>query len=161
IKTLRFHHNRIDNFNDDGLYLTLPPRESLPEDTWIYENYITRVLTTLAFAQDAKNDNPVGNGIYIFRNVFDFRECTYGWIAKDADADAKPLALQQDQLCSDHGSPTWEPLFFYNNTVIAANNSWRDLYGEGIGSMGTYRSKRRVFNNLFVQIENDPGLTFI
>src|SRR5690349_23720058 len=29
VKTLAFHHNRIDNFNDDGIYLTLPPRASV------------------------------------------------------------------------------------------------------------------------------------
>ena len=51
IKTLRFHHNRIDNLNDDGLLLSLPPRAHVPEDIQIYENVITRVLTAMSFAE--------------------------------------------------------------------------------------------------------------
>ena len=38
----------LDNFNDDGLYLTLAPRASLPEEVRIFENIVSRVYTTLA-----------------------------------------------------------------------------------------------------------------
>ncbi len=162
VKTLRFHHNRLDNFNDDGLYLTLAPRPVVPDDIQIYENYFTRMYTTLAFAEDKKDlHNPVGAGVFIYRNIFDLRGGTYGWIPKDAATDDKPLALLPSRLCGDHGSPVWEPLFFYHNTVLTADTSWRSYYGDLLGVMGTDKgTKRRVFDNLFVQLAGVPGLSF-
>lgn len=157
LKTLAFHHNRIDNLNDDGIYLTLPPRASVPEDVRIYENLITRVYTVLAFAQaDDHSQKPqaIGPGVYVYRNVFDLRDGTYGWIPKDA---ASAAEISASRLCGDHGSPTWEPLMFYQNTVITAGNAFRDYYGAQL-VMGTKGTKRRVFNNAFVQIEGIPGL---
>ena len=160
IKTLRFHHNWLDNFNDDGLYLTFPPRDVLPDDTHIYENLFTRIYTTIAFAEDKRKRNPVGSGAYVFRNVFDLREGTYGWIAKDAATDNQPLALLASRLCGDHGTPIWDPLYFYQNTVITPGAAWRNYYGAMIGVMGSTGSKRRVFNNIFLQLDGDVGVNF-
>lgn len=155
VKGLQLHHNRIDNFNDDGIYLTLPPRASVPEGVQIYENVVTRVYTTLAFAEAEDHaPNTVGPGVYVYRNVFDLREGTYTWIPKDAAGAAGILA---SRLCGDHGAPTWEPLFFYHNTVITAGNAWRDYYGAQL-VMGTKGTKHRLFNNIFLQVEGTPGL---
>jgi hypothetical protein len=155
VKGLLFHHNRIDNFNDDGIYLTLPPRGSVPEGVRIYENVVSRVYTTLAFAEAEDHaPNAIGPGVYVYRNVFDLREGTYTWIPKDA---AVAPAISASRLCGDHGSPTWEPLFFYHNTVITAGNAWRDYYGAQL-VMGTKGTKRRLFNNIFLQVEGSPGL---
>jgi hypothetical protein len=163
IQKLRFHHNLVENFNDDGLYLTFPPRDFVPQDVQVYENVFRRVYTTLAFAEHKGKRNAVGPGIFIFRNVFDLRDGTYGWIPKDQLTDARPLELQASRLCGDHGNPVWDPLFFYNNTVITAGNSWRDYYGAQmgvVGMIGNTSSTRRVFNNIFVQLEGNPGLSF-
>jgi len=157
LKTLRFHHNRVDNFNDDGIYLTLPPRASVPEGVQIYENLMTRIYTTLAFAEaedGSASKNTIGSGVYVYRNVFDLRDGTYTWIPKDA---AGAATISASRLCGDHGSPTWEPLFFYHNTVVTAGNAWRDYYGAQL-VMGTKDTRRRLFNNIFVQIEGSPGL---
>ena len=162
IKTLRVHHNRIDNFNDDGIYLTIPPRTALPEDVQIYENLVTRVYTTLAFAENEHEHggppNSIGPGVYLYRNVFDLRAPTYGWIPKDAAMAASMAgALSPSRMCGDHGSPVWEPLWFYQNTVINAGPVWRDYYGAQM-VMGTHGTKRRLFNNVFLQLEGNPGL---
>jgi len=155
LKGLAFHHNRIDNFNDDGIYLTLPPRASVPEGIRIYENLVTRVYTALAFAEaDDRSANPIGPGVYLYRNVFDLRDGTYGWIPKDA---AGAATLSPSRMCGDHGSPTWEPLFFYHNTVINPGSAFRDYYGEQM-VMGTKGTKRRLFNNVFIQVDGNPGL---
>ena len=155
LKTVRFHHNRIDNFNDDGLYLTLPPRASVPEDVQIYENLVTRVFTTLAFAEDKhRAPNTIGPGVYVYRNVFDLRDGTYEWIP---DATAAAAARVQNRMCGDHGSPTWDPVLFYHNTVITAGNAIRDYYAAQL-VMGTKGTKRRLFINIFVQLEGTPGL---
>lgn len=156
IKTLRFHHNRIDNLDDDGLYLTVPPRDAVPEDVWIYANYISRTLTALAFADSGqKTANAIGPGVHVFRNVFDLRDGTYGWPAKDAASDTK-LDEQPSRLCGDHGSPIWDPILFYNNTVITRGPSFRGYYGAGI-VMNAQHTKRRALNNIFMQLDGAPG----
>ncbi|HEX4492949.1 MAG TPA: DUF1565 domain-containing protein [Acidimicrobiia bacterium] len=161
IKKLRLHHDRIDNFNDDGIYLALPPRDSVPEDVQIYENYISRVYTVIAHAQHKTTSNTVGPGVYVFRNVFDLREPTYNWIAKDADLDASgnKAGMLASRMCGDHGSPTWEPLFVYHNTIVTAENAFRNYYGAML-VMGTKGTKRRLFDNIFLQVSGKPGLSF-
>lgn len=155
VKRLRFHHNRVDNFNDDGIYLTLAPRAAVPEGIEIFENVISRAYTTLSFSEaEDHTPNAVGPGVYLYRNVFDLRDGTYTWIAKEASGTA---TISPSRLCGDHGTPTWEPLFFYQNTVIAAGNAWRDYYAAQL-VMGTKGTKRRLFNNIFLQIEGKPGL---
>lgn len=159
IAGLRFHHNRVENFNDDALYLTLPPRAALPRDTHIHDNVFARVLTALSFAEDRAPGNPIGPGAYVFRNVFDLRDGSYSWPPKDAAADTPVLALAASKTVGDHGSPTWEPLFVYHNTVITAGPVHRGYYG-ALFVQGTKASVRRVFNNLFVQLAGPPGLVF-
>ena len=155
VKHLAFHHNRIDNFNDDGIYLSLPPRVAPPEDVRIYENLVSRIYTTLAFAEaDDHTPAPIGTGVYVYRNVFDLRDGTYTWIAKDASG---APTISASRLCGDHGSPTWEPLLFYHNTVVTAGPAVRDYYAAQL-VMGTRGTRRRIFNNAFVQIEGNPGL---
>ena len=160
IKTLRFHHNRGDNFNDDGIYLALPPRDVVPEDVQIYENVISRVYTVFAFAQHRTTTNSIGPGVYIFRNVFDLRDGTYNWIAKDAATDASGTGLHlAGRMVGDHGSPTWEPMFVYHNTIVTAAQGFRGYYGAQL-VQGTKNSKRRVFDNIFIQLDGQPGVVF-
>ncbi len=159
IKTLRFHHNRVDNFNDDALYLTLVPRDSVPEDVHIYQNLITRSYTALAFGdRGAKQPNPVGSGIHLFRNVFDLREGVYFSIPSDPRGE-QAYKASPGWMCRDHGSPTWEPMFFYNNTVITAAKPWRDYYAAAM-IVKTQNTKRRLFNNIFLHVDGMPGSSF-
>ncbi|MGN6103557.1 MAG: hypothetical protein ACTHU0_00390 [Kofleriaceae bacterium] len=158
LKSLRFHHNLVDNFNDDALYLVLAPRQAVPEDIRIYENWISRAYSALAFAEDG-SPNQIGPGVYLYRNVFDLRVGTYGWIPQDETGDKVPVELLASRMCGDHGSPIWEPLFFYHNTVINAGKAVRDYYGLQM-VMGMRGTKRRLFNNVFVQVDGEPGLNF-
>ncbi len=159
LKTLRFHHNLLENFNDDGIYLTLLPRHNVPIDIYVYENVFRRIYTAIAFAGPSTGEvNPIGTGVYMFRNVFDLRNDAYIWPAKDATQDRAP-ARTPSRLIGDHGSPIWEPLFFYQNTVLSTGNAWRDFYGAGI-IVSAQGSSRRVFNNIFVRDDGDPGIYF-
>jgi hypothetical protein len=63
------------------------------------------------------------------------------------------------RLASDHGSPTWEPIWFYHNTVLTAEKAFRGFYGAGWGGHMN-GATRRVFNNIFVQSDSAPGLVF-
>lgn len=159
---VRFHHNLVDNFDDDGLYLTLE-RSAPPRDIHIYQNYISRTLTALSFAWSDDQVRPaLGPGVYIYRNVMDFRRGTYGMPPRSAELDASTTFedhCRAGRPCGDHGSPYWEPMFFYHNTVIAKEKAFRNFYGLGMGGH-TQNTTRRLFNNIFVQIDGLPGLAF-
>lgn len=165
VKGLRLHHSGLDNFNDDGIYLTRPPRASLPDGIEIFENQVTRTYTALAFAGEETRTragnapppppgNPIGGNVYVYRNLFDLRDGTFAWPAKDAQSTAEFVA---SRVCSDHGSPTWEPLLFYQNTVVVAGPTYHDYYAAQL-VMGTRATQRRILNNLFVHVTGLPGL---
>lgn len=158
VKTLRFHHNRVDNFNDDAIYLTFTPRPTVPDDVHVFENLVTRSYTVLAFAGEKGSKNAIGGGAYVFRNVFDLRDPPYVWLAKDAAADRSPLP-SPGRMCGDHGGPIWDPVFFYHNTVVTDGRAWRDYYGAQM-IVGVRKSTRRLFDNIFVRVDGDPGLYF-
>jgi len=153
IDGLKFHHNFVDNFNDDGLYLTGDWRPG--RDIQIYQNRLGRCLTVFSFA--GKGNDQQGTDAYIFRNVIDLREPVHYYQPKGPDQPQQITTF--GRLCSDHGSPIWKPMVFYHNTVIAADSAFRNYYGAGLG--GHLRgTKRRVLNNIFVQVRGLPGLNF-
>ncbi len=141
IDRLRFHHNFVDNFNDDGLYLTLDMPSG--EDVRIYQNYLSRSLSMLAFS--GKGDDQKGEVASIYRNVIDLRT---GTLSLDE--------MQTSRICGDHGSPSWKPIRFYQNTVLAPETPWRDYYAAGLGSH-LQGSDRVLLNNIFHHITGTPG----
>ena len=48
VKNLQFHHNFVDNFNDDGLYLYAGGKAG--KNVRISQNFLSRCLSTFAFA---------------------------------------------------------------------------------------------------------------
>ncbi len=159
IKGLKLHHCLVDNFNDDGIYLTAAEAGG---DVHIYQNYISRCLHAFSYHGNFKP----GSGVKVYRNLIDLRRpVPYMWPEKADDPNfPEPKAGEPrrwpwtGRLCGDHGSPVWEPLAFYHNTVIWRDSAFRDYYGGGWG--GHVNSKRAVFNNIFVQLEGNPGLNF-
>lgn len=172
IHNLRFHHNFVDNFNDDGLEMGPRTKDQL---AWIYCNRISRCLSFITQHETITTvDFDPGTGIYIFRNVIDMRQPTYGsprradMAAGGADEDRE--MWRTCELGTDHKSPIWCNYYFYQNTVLKKEPAWRDQYAFGFAVRGltgpprpwngekTIRSPRRVFNNIFLQVEGLPGL---
>lgn len=153
VQRLKFHHNLLDNMNDDGLYLSAwgPPGS----DVHIYQNYLSRCLTLFAFGLGRGSESDPGSGTYIYRNIIDLRApVPYGYPLPDA-----PQLTSYGRLCGDHGEPVWEPINFYHNTVVSHGPPYRGYYASGWG--GHMRgTQRRVFNNIFLQAEGLPGLNF-
>ncbi|MDA0838727.1 MAG: hypothetical protein O3B01_16100 [Planctomycetota bacterium] len=156
---LRFHHNLVENFNDDGLFLTA--RHAEAGDTYIYQNRLARCLTTLAFGYGRSSFRRHGKGVYLYRNVFDFMQPVHYGIPGPEVTRVPGEA----RLCGDHGGPTWEPMTFYHNTFLAAAPGWRG-YALGLG-YHMQRTTRRVFNNIFVvdkmptQAAPEPGVDYV
>ncbi|MEO8496333.1 MAG: right-handed parallel beta-helix repeat-containing protein, partial [Planctomycetota bacterium] len=160
VHNLRFHHNFVDNFNDDGIEVGARKRDQL---LFVYQNLISRCQITFTLHEMEQDESPAtvdpGSGVYITRNVIDLRRGTFKGPPQEPDPSGSYLN-GDITLCSDHGSPTWPNYFFYHNTVLRSDPSWRGYYGFGMGGQGTRGNQRRVFNNIFVQIAGIPGLSF-
>jgi hypothetical protein len=160
VKNLKFHHNLVDNFNDDGLEFGA---RKIDQEIYVYQNLISRCLLTLTLHEMDRGESPpevdAGSGVYITRNIFDLRHGVFKGPPNKEDSTGAYLK-RTGVLCSDHGGPTWPNYFFYHNTVIRKDAAWRGYYGFGMGGQATRRTTRRVFNNIFAQLEGIPGLAF-
>lgn len=146
---LRFHHNLVDNMNDDGIYLSAwgPPGG----DVHIYQNYISRCLTAFAFGLGRGSESDPGTGTWIYRNVLDLRGTV---VYQHPGPDNPPELPPSSRVCGDHGGPVWEPMFIYHNTVVVRSGQMTGYaFGWG-GHLG--KPARRVFNNILVQTDGLP-----
>jgi hypothetical protein len=181
VRNLRFHHNFVDNFNDDGMEFGPRLKEQL---AWVHENLLSRMEIVLSQHEiDKVAPEPgadPGSGIYVFRNVIDLRQPTYndppreGGPPKKASKGGDSI-WRNGTLASDHGSPVWAQYYFYQNTALWKEATFRNYYASSLGVMGLagnprivekgdanrpalVKTARRVFNNIFVQAEGAPGL---
>lgn len=160
VKNLRFHHNFVENFNDDGFEVGARKRD---QELYVYNNLFSRCQITFTLHEMEKDESPTefdpGSGVYITRNIINLRNGTFKSPPKTDDDDYDYLNGAVT-LCGDHGGPRWPNYYFYHNTVLRNDNAWRGYYGFGMGARGTRKTYRRVFNNIFVQINGIPGLSF-
>jgi hypothetical protein len=142
VKDLQFHHNLVENFNDDGL-------EGGPKlrahTLFIHENLISRVLSPLTQHEGEKDESPIDHdpkaGMYLYRNVFDMRGGTYSTPPQAPDPSGAWLA-RDGHLAGDHGSPIWTVMHMYHNDFIRDTPTFRDYFLFGLGAMGLKNSER-------------------
>lgn len=155
---LRFHHNILDNFNDDGIE---PGPKKERGRSYVYQNLITRILNP--FTVHANKPNPIpceeGAGVYVYRNIVDLRRGTYRGIPAAAEPSGAFLNSPTQLIAHDHGGPIHVPYYVYHNTFLMPTSVFRNYYAFSWGSH-TRGTTRRVFNNIFVQIDGLPGLNF-
>jgi hypothetical protein len=140
---VKFHHNLVDFFQDDGIYLSqMYPRHLYNGNgahIEIYENLFTRSLTPLAFG----GLEDTGDDIYIYRNIFDLRGgVNYG---RPSEKNPNVAPYSTSRALSDHGGPPWPKMSIYHNTFVTLGGKI------GLGTMGHIRAgyPRAVFNNIF------------
>ena len=143
---LRFHHNLVDNLNDDGVYISAwgPPGKHLQID----QNRISRCLTAFAFGLGRDSASDPSDGVHICRNLIDLRgPVPYG----HPGATDPPSITSHGRISGDHGGPIWDPMFVYHNTFFLRS---RQMNGYPYGWGGHMRNtSRRVFNNIFVETD--------
>lgn len=149
----RFHHNRIEALQDDGLYLSpMYLRHRLEKSDpviHVYQNEFLGALTALAFGGTEANTH---DRVLVYRNLFDLRE--------RIDT-ARPSAMNPQaghsygKVIGDHGSPPWPSLTIYHNTFVMRDAA-RDAAMSTTGSNRTGH-QRRVFNNLFLHESRLPS----
>ena len=156
---LRFHHSWVANFDDDGLE---PGPKKKSGKAFIYQNYISHCNNPFS-VHGRKNpgDPPVpsekGSGVYLFRNVIDLRDGHYKGPPAEPDPTGEFLHRHSGWLAHEHGNPTLANYYIYHNTFLLpgkpANSFYAHTWGSHLGG-----TTRRVFNNIFVQVEGLPGL---
>lgn len=161
VKNLQFHHNFVDNFNDDGLECGAKLRA---HTLFIYQNRIGPCLIPLTQHEMDKDDSPLDHdpksGVFVFRNVIDLRGGTYKTPPTQPDPSGAFLR-EEGHLAGDHGGPTWPVMRVYHNTFLRHTPVFRDYYLFGLGAMGLRNNERDVFNNIFVQTTRIPGVSFV
>ena len=165
VRNTKFHHNLLDNVSDDGLFVTSTTGydgTTHGGNLHIYQNRLSRCLTTIAYGvghgrqKVLARGKQTGAGVYVYRNVFDFRRPVMYHQPNGPDDD-KLTSI--GRVASDHGGPAWEPMFYFHNTILAD-----DTRGYYYGTLGLadhlqYDSiKRRVQNNIVVQRSGLPKL---
>jgi len=149
IRSLAFHHNLVERFNDDGIDFSFAETGAIR----IYANRIARCLTPFSIHQGGPAADELG-GVFIYRNIIDLRRGIYSHPPathdEPNDENAAGSLNRQGHLIGDHGSPTWPPIYFYQNTVLQTAPALRFYYAGGLGYAGLRDSRRRVFNNVFV-----------
>lgn len=162
VKRVRFHHNLLDNVSDDGLFLTSTTSyDGLTPggDIEIYQNRLSRNLTTFAFGEGHGRQKmttqglQTGSGLFIYRNLFDFRRPVMYSQPKEEASENTSFG----RVAGDHGGPKWEPMTIYHNTILKAETPYRNYYLDGMGGNLAGGSMRRVFNNLIVHFDGKPG----
>ncbi len=161
IKNLQFHHNFVDNFNDDGLECGPKLRS---HSMYIFQNRIGACLGVFQQHEIDKDESPTGHdpkaGIYIFRNVFDQRAGV--WYNMPAKADPTGDFLHAEgHFVGDHGSPVYPVMRVYHNTMLRRMPVFRDYFLFGLGASALKNTERDVFNNIFVQMERVPGVVIL
>jgi hypothetical protein len=161
VKNLQFHHNYVDNFNDDGLECGPKLRS---HSMFIWQNRIGRCLGVFQQHEIDKDESPASHdpksGVYVFRNVVDARGGVYYHLPAKADPTGAFLHAE-GHLQSDHGGPTHPVMRYYHNTFLRDTPVFRDYFLFGLGAVGLRNSERDVFNNIFVQSERVPGAVIL
>ncbi|MBW3540338.1 MAG: hypothetical protein KY476_08715 [Planctomycetes bacterium] len=155
---MRFHHNLVDNFDDDGLE---PGPKKERGTSLLYQNYIARCLNPFSAHGRRKPGDPAveseeGSGVYLYRNVIDLRHGVYRAPPSEPDPSGAFLHQHSGWLAHEHGNPTLAVYYVYHNTFLLpgrpANGHYAWTWGSHMGG-----TTRRVFNNVFVQLEGLPG----
>ena len=147
---LRFHHNLVDNMQDDGLYLSqMYPRHIYMRgggEMHFYQNMFRRALTMFAFGGFERETK---DKVYIYRNVIDLRPA----VQTGRPSPTKPAPRKVGgKMIGDHGGPPWPTMMIYQNTFLMNG------YVVGLGTHVGPDRPRYVFNNILVHYGRWPGL---
>jgi hypothetical protein len=147
-RAIRFHHNLVERMQDDGIYLS-SPTHYFNDDIHIYQNLLRDIFTTFACNSTG---GPRGD-LFIYRNLIDQRQ--------GVPFNRPSLKKPEGDMLRGHGFLAHgndligiESLHFYHNTFIT--ETWSGSYAGRTWTVTNDRTKRRIFNNLFVYMNRYP-----
>jgi len=148
-RNIRFHHNLVEGFQDDAIYLS-SPSPWMSDNVHIYQNVIRESL--MAFGMHSRG-GPTGN-IYVYRNIADLRR----GVRCNRPTPEKPEGILTNyHIYLMHGREFLgvESLYFYQNTFISPALSGAFAHRTLVNT--SERTVRRSFNNIFVYLNAYPA----
>jgi len=143
---IHFHHNWVDNMQDDALYLS-SPTPGVTDRLYIHQNLIT--TCTVAFG--AHNRGGPGGDIYLYRNIVDMRRPLQFQRPSPTNPEGKIIRGSLPFLVHGASQILHQELFyFYQNTFIYPLNRLTSGFAGATHQMRADYTPRRVFNNIFV-----------
>jgi len=151
-RSIKFHHNVVDRMQDDGVYLS-SPTHYFSDDIHIYQNLIRNIFSTFACNSTG---GPTGN-IFIYRNIIDQRQGVP--FNRPSPKNPEGGVLRGHGFLA-HGRDLigMESLYFYQNTFIT--ETWGGSYAARTWTSTDSRTKRRIFNNIFVYVNHYPDAAY-
>lgn len=147
-RAIRFHHNLVDRMQDDGIYLS-SPTHYFNDNIHVYQNVIRDIFTTFGCNSTG---GPRGD-IFIYRNLIDQRQ--------GAPFNRPTPKNPEGGMLRGHGFLAHgndligiESLHFYQNTFIT--ETWSGSYAARTWTVTNERTRRQVFNNIFVYLNRYP-----
>jgi len=141
---MQFHHNWVNNLNDDGLAMSALGGTKGVE---VYGNVVTQCLTALSFT------NKVGP-VYIYGNLFDCRRPTLGTRPADHD-NPVPDSMRQGHFFKDGVDEG--PIHLFHNTclVLDPGATGADFSGVTLSGFSYFQGlegslPRTMHNNILV-----------
>lgn len=142
---MHFHHNRVDNFHDDAMFMSTPTPYST-DDIHVHSNVFTRCLMAISMAGRLQTNGT----IHVYRNIFDMRQ----GVNRNRPSDKNPQGIL-DSLNPFKTHADIEAMHIYQNTFIATGHRFAFTHRALSDLMAT--SPRRVFNNIFVYLREYPA----
>jgi hypothetical protein len=148
-----FHHNWVNNLQDEGLYLDDGDPAGSTSVAKIHENVVTMTLSALGFS--GRNETIEW---FIYRNLIDLRRPTAGFRPRrPGDTDV----WRHGHLYKSN--PPDGPIDLFQNTFLVYDQRAQASFTHYRETTGPHR--RRSFNNLFVSVnpvsESDIAITFV
>ena len=145
-RRIRFHHNLVDDNQDDAVYLS-SPTNYVSDDVRVYQNLIRQCMTP--FGANARGGP--GGELFVYRNVVELRRP----IRFSRPTPERPNGFDYRGSLSvqthDAGNILhMEQMNFYQNTFLGRANADPPPWGQGTLHGADPRAARRVLNNIFV-----------
>lgn len=147
-RDIKFHHNLVDNMQDDAIYVS-SPTPYVTDGLYIYQNLIRQCVA--GFGAHARGGP--GGKIYIYRNVVDMREnLQFNRPAPDMPGGTIFPGHLAWLVHNANNIIHMEDIFMYQNTTLTTVGNVNYSYCAGM-VLNSDRSRRAVFNNLHVYTE--------
>lgn len=142
---MRFHHNLVDQFTDDAMFLSTPT-PNLTDNVHVHSNLIQRALMGVSFHGRHATDGTV----YLYRNIFDMRHGVNRSRGSRDDPEGSIMQIRPFKMTRET-----EHIHIYQNTFALPDG--RVHYAGWAMGATTDDKQRRVFNNAFVYFDGYPG----
>lgn len=145
-RNIHFHHNWVDNVQDDAIYIS-SPTPGISDRVYIYQNLIT--TCTVAFG--AHNRGGPGGDIFIYRNIVDMRRPIQFHRPSPENPEGRIIRGSLPFLV--HGAAHLlhqECFYFYHNTFVYPLNRTKTGFAGGTAASREKNTRRAVLNNIFV-----------